>query len=119
MRAVSHSNTRGVVGNPAEGFTVVGPFDKSDDTGAVGEWARAKYGGSDFYQCDLYEPPEDGVRTGNVGTFVVISNSIEEPFTFFGPFRDYDAAVNYVERYAGGWAVMLHSIDREDIENAA
>jgi hypothetical protein len=49
----------------------------------------------------------------------VFKGDVVEPFEFFGPFTDYDAAVNYVERFVGGWAVMLYPIDHEDIETAA
>ena len=103
-----------VVGNPAEGFNVFGPLSDSDDACAVGEWARAKYGGSDFYQCKLSEPPEDGISVNKAGTFAVWANKDNtEPFEFFGPL-DYDAATDYAERF-GGCAMMLGVIDREDI----
>jgi hypothetical protein len=108
-----------VVGNPLEGFDVAGPLDQSDDASTIGEWVRGEYGGSDFYQCKLTVPPEDGVSVDKAGTFVVINCSIVEPFEFFGPFADYEAAMHYVEHYVGGWAVMLNPIDREDIEVAA
>jgi hypothetical protein len=121
MRAAS-SSERGeinmyviVVGSPAEGFTVIGPLDKPDDDGSVGEWARAKYSGSDWYQCELREPSEAGVSIDKTGDYVIFDGDIETPFAFFGPFTNYDVAVDYVERFFGGWALMLHPIDREDI----
>jgi hypothetical protein len=108
-----------LVGNPTEGFTVVGPLGRAD-RGGIGEWVRCKYGGSDWYECKLCAPPNEvGVSIDEAGTYVVFNGDLETPFKFFGPFTDYDAAVDYVERFAGGWAVMLHPIDREDIEVAA
>jgi len=107
-----------VVGSPLEGFDVVGPLGKSDDADAVGEWARVKYGRSDYYQCKLKAPPEIEVRIDKAGTFVVFDGDIEGSFEFFGPFIN-DSAVDYATKFLGGRVLLLKPVDHVDIETAA
>jgi len=108
-----------VVGDPAQGFDVFGPFDQSDGVNAAREWARCGYGGADWWQCPLLEPPEDGVSVDAAGTFVVNYGSIASPFILYGPFATYEIAKDYAARLFGGWVLELTPIDREDIEVAA
>jgi hypothetical protein len=100
-----------LVGNPLEGFAVVGPLTKPDD-GAVGEWARCEYGGSDFYQCELHGPGDKN------GTAVVFDGDIGQPFEFYGPFANIESAEAWANRN-NGIAMELSPVDHKEIESVA
>jgi hypothetical protein len=102
-----------LVGNPQEGFTVVGPLSKSDGDGAVGEWARAEYGGSDFYQIELQGHGDPK------GTAVVFDGDIGQPFEFYGPFPTIEKAEEWVAKNGSGVAMELAPIDYKEIESVA
>jgi len=105
-----------LIGDPVNGFIVAGPLHDTDDAGAAGEWARAKYGvgGADWWEVELC-PVEN--ENGDEPTVVVCDCNVEGGFTFYG-FKTHKAARL--------WATPLHgvvmellSIDREDIASAA
>src|SRR5215472_2075277 len=104
-----------LIGDPVGGFIVAGPLHDTDDAGAAGEWARAKYGGEDWWEVELY-PVEN--ENGDEPTVVVCDRNIEGGFTFYGPFKTHKAARLWATPVNG--AVMeLLPIDREDIASAA
>jgi hypothetical protein len=99
-----------LTGDPTVGFTAVGPLDKSDDVSGIGEWARAKFGGADWFELSLHGPSDP---TGDV---VVFAGDIGCKFRFHGPFVDVPTA----EEWACGdsdqpiCVFTLEPIDREE-----
>jgi hypothetical protein len=99
-----------LVGGPETGFTAVGPLDKPDDDGAIGEWARVKYGGANWYELPLYGPSDPGGG-------VIVCGSISRPFEFHGPFIDVPTAEKWARRMGGGLInlVFLKPVNREEL----
>jgi hypothetical protein len=96
-----------LVGNPQEGFTIVGPLNKPGDNGGIGEWAYTECGGSEFYEIELQG------HSDSKGTAVVFDGDIGRPFEFYGPFGTIEAAEAWAAKNSSGIAMELVPVDHE------
>jgi hypothetical protein len=78
-----------LTGDPAVGFTAVGPYVAACAAEDDGDYARNEYDGSDWWVLPLHEQHDPN------GTFVIFSGNIENRFSFTGPFADEETARSY------------------------
>jgi hypothetical protein len=113
-----------VTGSPHTGFAVVGPYASEKAAGDAGDWALIEYGGwsqNDWLVFELSAFFEDGDPIEGVdaaGTAVVLAGPIGDPWRFFGPFRDLNAAEWWAFREVGfsDYAIALQPV--EELETA-
>ena len=113
-----------VTGSPHTGFAVVGPYETEKAAGDAGGWALIEYGGgsqNDWLVFKLNASFEDGDPIEGVvpdGRAVVFAGPIDEPWRFFGPFRDLNAAEWWAFREVGfsDYAIALQPV--EELETA-
>jgi hypothetical protein len=98
-----------LIGNPVDGFHVVGPFEDAEDA------ARAAVNeGHDEWWIHNLEPPEvddsehrDAASDEPQKPFVVVCGSFAGGFTFIGPLQGADGANQYGESlvFENHWSV--------------